>query len=164
MPIRPDPAAWPSRWFPITMTVGSCLFIVALIASAIAVPSLRPLHALQALIYVAIVVGAWRGDPWVLGAGMLVPLVWNCLELFGPHLIQAGVRVIWSFLQSGQVHRLDTMFVPVGGLGHCILIVACVIALYQMRPSKQVVWLRAAAGAIVSAAYFALIVAVAAPR
>jgi hypothetical protein len=38
-------------WIPI----GAGLFLVALAVSAVAVPELRPLHFLQALIYVAVV-------------------------------------------------------------------------------------------------------------
>jgi len=44
-------------WIPI----GAGLFLVALAVSAVAVPELRPLHFLQALIYVAVVIDSIRG-------------------------------------------------------------------------------------------------------
>ena len=67
-------------WIPI----GASLFLVALALSAAAVPQLRLLHILQALIYVAIVILARRNNVFALGAGFTIAVAWNCLEFFGP--------------------------------------------------------------------------------
>jgi len=84
-------------WIPI----GAGLFLVALAGSAAAVPQLRLLHLLQAFIYVAIVILARRNNVFALGAGFTIAIAWNCLEFFGPHLIQAGVVLLWTFLHTG---------------------------------------------------------------
>jgi hypothetical protein len=157
-----DPAAqtlWTRTWIPI----GSGLFLVALAVSAIVVPELRLLHFLQALIYVAVVMLARRNSAWGFGAGFTIAAVWNCLETFGSHLMQAGAVMIWSFLHTGQVQHLETMMVPIGGIGHFILIIACVAALSNQRTDHNK-WWKFVGGGTLALAYFALIVLIARPR
>ena len=146
-------------WIPI----GGGLFLVALAVSAVAVPELRPLHFFQALIYVTVVFLARRNNVFAFGAGFTIAVAWDCLEFFGPHLIQAGAVMFWSFLHTGQVQHLETMMVPIGGIGHLILIVACLTALaHQTTDSKK--WWKFIAGGVLVLAYFALIVAIASPH
>ena len=55
------------------------------------------------------------------------------------------------------------MMVMVGGVAHFLLIVACVAGFLQLGPrGKQ--WGQFFAGGILALAYFALIIAIAAPR
>jgi hypothetical protein len=146
-------------WIPI----GAGLFLVALAVSAAVVPELRLLHFLQALIYVAVVILARRNNVFALGAGFTIAAAWNCVEFFGPHLVQAGAVQLWSFLHTGQVQHLETMMVPVGGVGHLILIFACLAALFnQTTVTKK--WWKFLAGGVLALGYFALIVAIARPR
>lgn len=146
-------------WIPI----GAGLFLLALTVSAVVVPELRLLHVLQALIYVAVVILARRNNVFALGAGFTIAVAWNCLEFFGPHLIQVGAVLFWSFLRTGQVRHLETMMVPLGGIGHLILIFACLAALFNqtMDPQK---WWKFLGGGVLVVGYFALIVAIARPR
>jgi hypothetical protein len=134
-----------------------------LAVSAVAVPELRPLHFLQALIYVAVVILARRKNVFALGAGFTIAVAWNCLEFFGPRLIQAGAGMLWSFLRTGQVQHLETMMVPIGGVGHLILILACLMALFQNTTGTKS-WWKFLAGGVLVLGYFALIVAIARPR
>lgn len=145
-------------WIP----VGAALFIIALVGSALVVPQLRRLHFLQALIYVAVVALARRNSVWGFGAGTAVAIFWNGLELFVTHLMQAGAVVFWSFLRTGQVQRLDTMMVTLGGIGHFILIIACLLALQDANTKQK--WLKFAGGGAIALGYFALIVFIALPR
>ena len=128
-----------------------------------AVPELRPLHILQALIYVAVVILARRNNVFALGAGVTIAVAWNCLEFFGPHLMQAGAVMFWSFLHAGQVQHLETMMVPIGGIGHFILIIACLTALFHQTADTNK-WWKFIAGGVLVLGYFALIVAIARPR
>ena len=146
-------------WIPI----GAGLFVIALALSALAVPDLRLLHFLQALIYVAVVILARRNSVFALGAGFTIAVAWNCVEFFGPHLIQAGAIMFWSFLHTGQIQHLETMMVPIGAIGHFILILACLTALFhQTTDTKK--WWKFIAGGVLVLRYFSLIVAVARPR
>jgi|SRR5215467_4637402 len=146
-------------WIPI----AASLFVVALIVSAWVVPELRLLHFLQALIYVAIVILAHRNSAVGFGAGVFVPVVWNSLNLFVTHLMQAGAVAFWSFVRTGQVQRLDTIMVPLGGIAHFALILACLAAVLQ-QPAEKRKWWKFVAGGIAALAYLVLIVAIARPR
>jgi hypothetical protein len=77
--------------------------------------------------------------------------------------MQAGAVMFWSFLRTGQVQHLETMMVPIGGIGHFILIVACAAALLKQRTDNKK-WWKFVGGGFLALAYFALIVAVARPR
>jgi hypothetical protein len=146
-------------WIPI----GAGLFVVALAVSALVVPELRLLHLLQALIYVAVLILARRNSAWGFGAGFTIGVVWNGFSLFVTHLMQAGALAFWSFVHTGQVQRLETMMVTLGGIGHFILIIACVAALLNQRTDIKK-WWKFVGGGFLTLAYFALIVAVARPR
>jgi hypothetical protein len=146
-------------WIPI----GAALFVIALTISAWVVPQLRLLHLLQAVIYVGIVILARRNSFWGLGAGVTIGVVWNSLNLFVTHLMQAGAVAFWSFVRTGQVRRLDTMMVTLGGIGHFVLIVGCVAAFFNPAKDNKKWWKFVAGGAL-TLAYFALIVAFARPR
>jgi hypothetical protein len=146
-------------WIPI----GAGLFLLALAVSALAVPQLRLLHLLQAFIYVVVVILARRDNAYALGAGFTIAVAWNSLEIFGPHLMQAGAVMFWSFLHTGQVEHLETMMVPIGGIGHFILMIACLSAIFQPTTDTRKWWKFLAGGGLVLG-YFALIVAVARPR
>jgi hypothetical protein len=88
-------------WIPI----GAVLFLIALTVSAWVVPQLRLLHLLQAFIYVVIVILARRNSAWGFGAGVTIGVVWNSLNLFVTHLMQAGAVAFWFFVHTGQVRR-----------------------------------------------------------
>ena len=149
--------SWTRVWIPI----GAVLFLIALAVSAWAVPQLRLLHLLQGLIYVAVIVLAYRESPSGFGAGATIAVVWNSLNLFVTHLMQAGAVAFWWFLRTGQVRRLDTMMVMLGGIGHFVLIAASLKALIESRADRK--WRKFLAGGVATLAYFAAIVAIARP-
>jgi hypothetical protein len=152
-----------SSWIRVSISIGVGLFIFALAVSAFFVPQLRLLHVFQALIYVAVIVLTRRNSPWGFGIGVIIPTAWNCLNLFVTHLFQKGAVQFWSLLRTGHVSRPETMMVTVGGVAHFLLIVACVAGFLQLRPrGKQ--WGQFFGGGILASAYFALIIAIAAPR
>lgn len=143
--------------------IGAALFLVALLVSAIIVPELRFLHVLQALIYVAVVILARCNSAWGFGAGFTIGIVWNGFSLFVTHLMQAGAVAFWSSLRTGHVEQLVPMMVALGGIGHFILIAACLLALVRHNAEAGKWWKFAGGGAIV-VAYFILIVAFARPH
>lgn len=146
-------------WIP----VGAMLFIAALGVSGWVVPQLRLLHLLQAVIYVAVVILGWRNSAWGFGVGFTVALVWNSLNLVVTHLMQAGVVAFWVFLRTGEARRTDTMAVALGGIGHFILIIACLAAAFRQRTEERK-WLKFAGGGAVALVYFFLIVELARPQ
>jgi hypothetical protein len=152
-----------SQWTRVWIPLGVVLFIFALALSAFVVPELRPLRTFQALIYVAVVILARRNHAAGFGAGITIAVIWNSLQLFITHLMQTGGRLLWTFMSTGKLSRIDTIAVFIGGIGHFILIVACVVAFVQLRPGRRD-WRRFGTGAVVTLAYFAAIVATMRPR
>ena len=161
-----------SRWISVSISIGVGLFIFALAVSALLVPQLRLLHVLQALIYVAVLVLTRQNSPWGFGIGVIIPAAWNCLNLFVTHLFQKGAEQFWSLVHTGQfwsllrigrVSRLETMVVTFAGLAHLLLIIACMVGFIQLHPRKKQ-WGQFFAGGFVALVYFALIIAIAAPR
>ena len=106
---------------------------------------------------------ARRNSVWGLGAGVTIAVVWNSLNLFVTHLAQAGVIAFWSFLRTGEVRRPDTMLVPLGCIGHFVLIIACLAAFLDLKTDKNK-WWKVLWGGLFTLAYFALIIAIARPR
>ena len=154
--MRQDPNSAVRRQQP-AILVGTALFLLALAGSAILDSRLRLLHALQALIYVAILLLTQRNSPWGFGIGTIVPAAWNCMNLFLTHLMQTGTEQLWSLLRTGHASRPVPIMVAVGGLGHFILIFACLAGFLRLRPSLHQ-WLRFIAGGVLAMAYLALIV------
>lgn len=162
-----DSATWISAtrvWIPI----AAALFTVALIVSAVVLPEIRLLHVLQALIYVAIVILARSNSMWAIGAGLTIAVVWNSHGLFVSHSMLRGVTVLWSLLQTGHMrelgpHPIVPMMVLLGGIGHFVLIGACLAALFDRRIDDKKVW-KIVAGGVAVLAYFVLIIVVSDPR
>jgi hypothetical protein len=160
-------ATWISAtrvWIPI----AAALFTVALIVSAVVIPELRLLHALQAIIYVAIVILARSNSMWAIGAGLAIAVVWNGHGLFVSHSMQRGITVLWSLLQTGHMRELGPtpivpMMVLLGGIAHFVLIGACLAVLFDRRIDDKKPW-KMVAGAVSVLAYFALIIIVSDPR
>lgn len=146
-------------WIPL----GAALFLVALSVSAWSMPQLRLLHVLQALIYVVIVVLAYRDSPWGFGAGATMAVAWNSLNLFVTHLMEVGAVAFWHLLRTGRVRALVPMMVALGGVAHFILLAACLAAVLQQRPERNK-WWKFAGGGIIAMAYLVLIVVIANPR
>ncbi len=151
------------RWARVSIAIGAGLFILCLVFSAVIVPQLRLLHVFQALIYVAVMLLTRRNSPLGFGIGVIIPVAWNCLNLFVTHLFQAGAGQFWSLVRTGHVSRLDTLLVMIGGMAHFLLIVACTAGFIQQRPRRKQ-WGEFFAGGVLALAYFGLIIAVAAPH
>jgi hypothetical protein len=68
------------------ITIGGSFFILALAASAVFVPELRPLHATQAVTYVAAMVLSVRAPRWGYFIGTSLAAFWNLVAMFGSPL------------------------------------------------------------------------------
>jgi hypothetical protein len=160
--MRQNPAG-SSHWIRVSIPIASGLFILCLALSAAIVPQLHLLHVFQAMIYVAVIVLIRRNSAWGFGIGVIIPVAWNCLNLFVTHLFQAGAGQFWSLVRTGHVSRPDTLLVMIGGVAHFLLILACIVGFIQLRPRMKQ-WGQFFAGGLLALAYFALIIAIAARR
>jgi hypothetical protein len=137
--------------------LGVGLFLTALAISAFLEPQLRVLHAFQSLIYVAVVVLVRRNSPWGFGIGAIMAAAWNCLNLFVTHLMQTGMALLLSLIRTGHMGQPVTLMVAIGGIGHFLLLIACVIDFLALRPGIRQ-WAQFFAGGLLAIAYLALVV------
>jgi hypothetical protein len=118
---------------------------------------------LQALIYVAVLGLTRRNSPWGFGIGVIIPVAWNCLNLFVTHLFQTGAVQFLILVRTGHVSRPETPLVTLACMAHFLLIIACMAGFLQLRPGMKQ-WGQFLASGFLAMAYFALMIAVAAPR
>src|ERR1022692_1741829 len=84
------------QWVAISIPASAGFFIFALFVSAAFQPSLRWLHGLQALIYVAIIFLSRQNSAWGFGAGVFIGAFWNFIFLRG------ASRDIWALLSGAH--------------------------------------------------------------
>ena len=137
--------------------LGVGLFLTALAISAFLEPRLRVLHSFQSLIYVAVVVLARRNSPWGFGIGAIMAAALNCLNLFVTHLMQTGMALLLSLIRTGHIGQPVTLMVAIGGIGHFLLLIACVIDFLELRPGIRQ-WGQFFAGGLLAITYLALVV------
>jgi hypothetical protein len=150
------------RTYPVVV-IGAGLFIFALFLSAVYEPRIRVLHALQALIYVAVVVLARRKSAWGYGAGFVISSFWNYINLFVTTFIRAGVLQLLEFFETGRITRPDLALSLIAATGHFLLIAACLIGFLKTRPTARE-WGQFVGGGVLAVAYFILIIVIAGPQ
>jgi hypothetical protein len=151
------------RWIAISIWTGAGLFVLALLVSAIFDPTIRLLHTLQALIYVAVIVLARKSSPWGFGAGFTIALFWNGINLFVTTFIAAGLHHLWISLSSGRISRPDLLVALIAAGGHVLLLVGCAAGFLRRRPGGGD-WARFIAGGVLAVAYFAGIILTTGPQ
>src|ERR1700674_463560 len=95
------------RWIRVAILIGAGFFIFALVLSAVFDPSIRLLHALQALIYVAVIVLTRRDSAWGFGAGVIISALWNYANIFYTNFFKDGLEQFGGLLHTGHFHRPD---------------------------------------------------------
>lgn len=152
-----EPKTSQPRWISEFILVGVGCFLFALFLSAMFDPRIRLLHALQALIYIAVFVLARRDSPWGFGAGCMISLLWNYMNLFVTTFIWAGMQQWWIFLRTGHLHRPDLAIALVAAIGHFLLIIACLAGFLRLHPRGRQ-WIEFIVGGALAIGYFLLII------
>ena len=151
------------RWIRVSILTGAACFLFALILSAVFDPTIRLLHALQALIYIGVIVLTRRNNAWGFGAGFLISGFWNYINLFVTTFIKAGLDQLVTLLQTGELQRPDLLIAVVAAGGHFLLLAACVAGFLRTRP-KAVQWGQFVAGGVIAIAYFVAIIVATGPQ
>jgi hypothetical protein len=150
-------------WIDASVLIGAGFFIAALILSAVFDPSIRVLHALQALIYVAVIILVRRGSAWGFGAGCLIAAFWNYINLFVTTFIRAGFEQLATLIQTGQLRRPDLVVAVIAAAGHFLMIAACVVGFLRARPNLRQ-WGQFFGGGTLAVAYLVLIIVATGPQ
>jgi hypothetical protein len=133
-----------------------CFFIFALFVSAAFQPSLRWLHALQALIYVAIILLSRQNSAWGFGAGVFIGAFWNFIFLRG------ASHDIWALLREG-IFRADVALQLAAATAQFLLIAACFTGIWRMRRDLTV-WVSSLAGGVLAVGYLVVLMATLRPQ
>jgi hypothetical protein len=136
--------------------MGSGFFMFALLISAVFEPSIRLLHALQALIYVAVIVLTRRNSAWGFGAGCIIGAFWNYI------FIRGAAADIWAFIM-GRVARPDMAIQLAATVAHFLLIVACIAGFARLKPDAKR-WTVFFAGGIMAVSYLVLLMVTLRPQ
>jgi hypothetical protein len=150
-------------WINASILAGAGFFIFALFLSAVFDPRIRVLHALQALIYVAVIVLTRMQSAWGFGAGCIIAAFWNYINLFVTTFIKAGVQQFSILLRTGELPRPDLLIAVVAAAGHFLLVVACLAGFLRTRPELRR-WGQFAGGGVIAVGYFALIIITTGPQ
>jgi hypothetical protein len=121
------------------------------------------LHALQLLIYVAVIVLTRRDSAWGFGAGTIISAFWNYGNIFFTTFFRGGLEQFGVLLRTGQLHRPDLMVAVIAVAGHLLLIVACLAGFLRLRP-RAMQWGQFLAGGVLAVGYFMLIIVTTGPQ
>ena len=156
--IRRNPA-----WIARSILVGAGFFIFALILSAVFDPKIRMLHALQALIYVAVIVRSRRSSAWGFGAGAFIAALWNYTNICLTSFVKDGLEQLSILIQKGHLKRPDLLVAVIAAGGHFLLIAACLAGFLRVHPSARQ-WGRFVGGGAIAIAYFVAIIITTGPQ
>lgn len=144
------------RWVAISIPASTGFFIFALFVSAAFQPSLRWLHGLQALIYVAIILLSRQNSAWGFGAGVFIGAFWNFIFLRG------ASHDIGALLREG-VFRADVELQLAAAMAQFLLIAACFTGIWRRRRDLTV-WASSVAGGVLAVGYLVLLMATLRPQ
>ena len=137
------------------LIIASCVvFILVLILSAVFEPSIRVLHAFQALIYIAVIILAVRRSAWGYGAGCVIAAFWNWINLVHTTFIANGIRELSRLLRSGQIQRPDQLIAVVAATAHFVLIAFCLVGFARIKPKTRWDFAKFLAAGLLAIGYF----------
>jgi hypothetical protein len=146
-----------ATWVNACILLGSGVVVLGLVVSAIFAPEWRMLHALQALIYVALVVLTRRKSAWGFGAGAMVAAFWDAIAVFATPLLREGTQELSATIQTGSMPRPDLLLQLLAFGGHILITIACLVGFFCTRPGARH-WGQFVAGGVLVICYFAAIV------
>lgn len=150
-------------WINASILAGAGCFIFALVLSAVFDPKIRVLHALQALIYIAVIVLTRRNSAWGFGAGCIISAFWNYINLFVTTFIKAGMEQLSILLQTGHLPRPDLLVAVIAAAGHFLLIIACLAGFLRERPRARQ-WAQFVTGGALAVGYLVGIIVTTGPQ
>jgi hypothetical protein len=151
-----------ARWINAFILIGSGIFVFGLTVSAIFASEWRMLHALQALIYVAVVGLTRRQRAYGFGAGVSVAVFWNSICIFATPVIREGLQDLWAVFRTGAAPRLDLILQLLAFGGHILIIVGCLVGFFRTGPGTRQ-WGQFVAGGVLVIGYLVAIVFAAGP-
>jgi hypothetical protein len=108
--------------------IGASGFIAILILSAVFDPTIRWLHAFQALMYVAVIWLTAIGSRWGLFLGVSVAAYWNYGAMFVNQFFRNGLQALAQSVAQGHAVHVDRLIAVFAVGFHFLMIAACLAA------------------------------------
>lgn len=143
---------------------GALGFIAILWLAVFFEHDLFGLHALQSLMYVAVIALVLQHSRWGYFLGFSIATFWNYTNFFVTNFLKGGLEQLAILVHTGSLPRPDLFIAVPAVLFHFMMIFSCAVAYVRTRTRRPVDGLHLAITAIASTAYFAGVMAITLPR
>jgi hypothetical protein len=144
--------------------VAASGFIAILALAAVFDHTIILLHALQALMYLAIIGLILARNRWAYFIAIAIAGFWNYASLFVNTFFMSGVRALRQSIATGRLSHPDQIIAVAAVAFHFVMIAAALILIVQTSKRAGADLLRLAAAFVVFTGYFAAIIAFSQPR
>jgi hypothetical protein len=144
--------------------IGSSVFILVLVVSAIWDPSIRWLHFFQAWMYLVAMWLGIRRSLWGYLIGMSAAGLWAYSNLFVTTFFVNGLQELAFWARSGHLARPDLLIAVPAWLANVLVLMGCVWGYLQLRRKHLGDALRLAVAFVLTTGFFALDMALFQPR
>ncbi len=146
------------------IVIGSSVFVLVLLLSAIWEPSIRWLHFFQAWMYLAAIGLSLRKNRWGYFIGLSAAGLWAYTNLFVTTFFVNGLQQLTLWIQSGHLARPDLLIAIPAWLANVLVVIGTVWG-YSLLPRKRLIDLaRVLLSFALTTAFFALDMALFQPR
>lgn len=148
-----------------TIVTGALGFLVVLFVSAYWEADLRWLHFCQAWMYIATLVLSMKDNRWGYFIGISIAAFWDYANLFVTNFLHAGIEQMLTFLRTaGHMARPDLFIAVPAWTANLLLLIACIYGYLRIARKSWKDVAEFVSTAVLSTAYFALIMALFQPR
>jgi hypothetical protein len=146
------------------IVVSAFGFIAILALAAVFDHTIIWLHALQSLMYLAVIGLIWRGNRWGYFIAVAIAGLWNYINLFVTTFFMSGVHALQTTLATGHVTHPDQLIAVAAVAFHFVMVIASLIRILQTSRQAGPDFMRQAAAFVVFTGYFWLAIVFSQPR
>lgn len=143
---------------------GASFFILALAISAYWEPDIRWLHFVQAWMYVAGIVLAFRFNRWGYFVGLSAAGLWDYTNIFATTFLFNGIQQLSEWIHTGRLARPDLLIAIPAWLANFLVITGCVWAYWRLRQKSAADLIKFFVAFVFTTGFFALDMALFQPR
>ena len=138
------------------IVIGSSVFVLMLIVSAVFDPSIRWLHFFQAWIYVAALWLSLRKNKWGYFVGLSAAGLWAYSNLFVTTFFVNGLQQLALWIRTGHLARPDLLIAVPAWLANLLVVVGCAWGYLQLTRKNLTDLFRFLLAFVLTTGFFAL--------